>query len=57
MSEYMDNGSLLSWLIDPIEQKVEIYRQGKDKEILSNPSSRSGENILPGFNLDLSKIL
>ena len=57
MSEYMNNGSLLGWLIDPIEKKVEIYRQGQDKEILNNPSSLSGENILPGFSLDLSKIL
>jgi len=39
MSEYINQGSLLGWLIDPIEKKVEIYRQGKDKEILSNPSN------------------
>jgi len=57
MSEYIDNGSLLGWLIDPIEKKVEIYRQNKNKEILRNISILSGENILPGFNLDLSKIL
>ncbi len=56
MSEYLDNGLLLGWLIDPITKRVEIYRQGDETEILDNPTSVSGENVLPGFNLDLTKI-
>lgn len=56
MSEYMDNGALLGWLIDPINKKIEIYRQGKTVEILDNPATVSGENILPGFTLNLDKI-
>ncbi len=56
MSEYLANGLLLGWLIDPINKKVEIYRAGKNKEILDRPTTLSGENTLPGFNLDLNKI-
>ncbi|MDJ0728311.1 MAG: Uma2 family endonuclease [Prochloraceae cyanobacterium] len=56
MLEYLDNGSLLGWLIDPINKKVTIYRPGQDREILDCPTNLSGENILPGFILDLSKI-
>ena len=57
MSEYLNNGLQLGWLIDRINKKVEVYRLGKEVEILDNPTNLSGENILSGFNLELSKIL
>ena len=57
MSEYMNCGIKLSWLINPDEKQVEIYRLGKEKEILNNPSSLSGEDVLPGLTIDLSDIL
>ena len=56
MREYLDNGAELGWLIEPAAKIVEIYRSGKKVEILSNPQTLSGENILPGFILDLSVI-
>lgn len=56
MQEYLDNGMVLGWLINPIQQQVEIYRQGKQIEILNAPDSLSGENILSGFVLDLQAI-
>ena len=56
MSEYMDCGVKLGWLINPDEKEVEIYRLGKNKEILDNPSSLSGEDILPGLTIDLTEI-
>lgn len=57
MQEYIDNGVRLGWLIDPQNQRVEIYRQGQDVEILQSPTSLSGEDVLPGFVLDLTQIL
>ncbi len=56
MQEYLDNGVQLGWLIEPAAKTVEIYRPGKQIEILNNPQTLSGENILPGFVLDLSEI-
>lgn len=56
MAEYMDNGVKLGWLINPEQKQVEIYRQGKEKEVLDNPKILSGEEILPEFNLDLTEI-
>lgn len=56
MQEYLDNGMLLGWLINRQQQQVEIYRQGKKVEILTAPNSLSGENILPGFILDLQLV-
>ncbi|MBD2594329.1 Uma2 family endonuclease [Nostoc spongiaeforme FACHB-130] len=57
MQEYMDNGVRLGWLIDPQNQRVEIYRQGQEVEILQSPGSLSGEDVLPCFILDLAQIL
>ena len=57
MREYMDNGVILGWLINPKDRQVEIYRQRQSIEILEEPSSISGEEVLPGFVLELSRIL
>ncbi|MTJ16150.1 MULTISPECIES: Uma2 family endonuclease [unclassified Dolichospermum] len=61
MREYQNNGALLGWLIDPQTPSVEIYCYGKDVEVLNfdfdNPPILSGEDILPGFILNLQIIL
>ena len=53
MQEYMDVGVKLGWLIDRKTGRIEIYRQGETKEVLEFPTRLSGEEILPGFVLDL----
>jgi Uma2 family endonuclease len=53
MQEYMNAGVKLGWLIDRKNRCVEIYRQGQPKEVLESPTSLSGEEVLPGFVLDL----
>jgi Uma2 family endonuclease len=57
MQEYLDQGVRLGWLIDPKTCKVEIYRPGKPVEVLTRPATLSGEDVLPGFELDLKGIL
>jgi len=57
MQEYIDNGVRLGWLIDAQARRVEIYRPNQDVEILENPLALSGEDILPGFVLDMTQIL
>ena len=56
MREYLANRACLGWLIDRKNRKVEIYRQGQDVEVLDNPTTLSGENVLPGFVLDLTEV-
>ena len=53
MQEYLNSGLKLGWLSYPQSQQVEIYLQNKAREIVSLPTTLSGENILPGFSLDL----
>jgi Uma2 family endonuclease len=56
MEEYRSNGVCLGWLIDPQKQQVEIYRPGQEVEVLQSPTMLSGEDVLPGFTLDLGFI-
>lgn len=56
MLEWVENGIFLGWLIDPETKTVFIYR--KDGTISKQDFTRpvSGEDVLPGFELDLSFI-
>lgn len=56
MAEYIENGVRLGWLIDPYEKRVHIYRGNGEIEILEDPKTVSGENVLQGFKLDLTEI-
>ncbi|HIK12323.1 MAG TPA: Uma2 family endonuclease [Oscillatoriaceae cyanobacterium M33_DOE_052] len=56
MKEYRANGARLGWSIDPQTQQVEIYRPDREVEILDKPASLSGEDVLPGFVLDLTEV-
>ena len=57
MKVYVKNGARLGWLLDRKNRKVEISRQAREVEILDSPATLSGEDVLPGFVLDLSDIL
>ena len=58
MQEYMDNGALLGWLIDPIERTVRVYRAGvAEPELLNNPETLDGEKVLPGFTFAVRQLI
>lgn len=57
MVEYISQGVRLAWLIDPETRTVEVHRPGRDVEVLTKPASLDGEDVLPGFTLDLKGIL
>ncbi len=58
MQEYMDNGALLGWLIDPIERTVRIYRAGvAEPELLNDPETLDGEDVLPGFTFGVRQLI
>lgn len=56
MAEYIKNGVKLGWLIDPNEKKVHIYRANGEVEILENPETVLGEDVLKGFELNVREI-
>ncbi|MDL5049320.1 Uma2 family endonuclease [Oscillatoria amoena NRMC-F 0135] len=58
MDDWVRNGCRLAWLIDPIEKKAYVYKPGGPFAVIDNfNATLSGEDVLPGFELDLSKLL
>ncbi|WP_029631788.1 Uma2 family endonuclease [[Scytonema hofmanni] UTEX B 1581] len=53
MQEYIENGLRLGWLINFQDQQVEIYRENQPVEIVQLPGVLRGEEVLPGFELQL----
>lgn len=53
MAEYIDNGVKLGWLLDPTAKTATIYRPHQDPEILTEPASLDGGELLPGFVCEL----
>ncbi len=56
LQEYIDNGVKLGWLIDRKNRRVYIYRPQTAVKCLENPTTVSGDPILPGFKLQTDKI-
>lgn len=57
MDDWMANGCLLAWLIDLPNQKTYIYRPNQEPQEISGLVQLSGEDVLPGFLLDLVALL
>ncbi len=53
MLEYLASGLKLGWLINPQNKQVEIYRQNQEVEVLTMPVVLSGEDVLPGLEVNI----
>ena len=56
MREYQRLGVRLGLLVNPQGKKVEVYRSGRELEILESPSSIDCSEVMPGFILNMSRI-
>ncbi len=55
MAEYIENGCLLGWLIDPKTETTRIYRpDGSISVVQGFDNALSGDAVLPGFVLNLA---
>jgi Uma2 family endonuclease len=57
MKEYQENGVRLGWFLNVKGKEAEIYRLGQAVEVLKSPISLLGEDVLPGFVLELKGLL
>lgn len=57
MAEYIAHGACLDWLIDPFNRRVAIYRPGQEPEILEDPETLSGEDVMPGFEFRVRELI
>lgn len=56
MREYIENGTLLGWLLDVPSKQAHVYRPDHPAEQFDAPKNLSGEPELPGFTLDLAGV-
>ncbi len=56
MSEYQRLSVKLALLIDPKNQRVEIYRPAQEPMILEAPTEIDCDEVMPGFVLSMSRI-
>jgi Uma2 family endonuclease len=56
MTEYIENGAQLGWLIDPEVRRIHVYRPRQAVVVLENVAEIAADPELPGFVLDLREI-
>lgn len=56
MERWIRHGAPVSWLIDPYDRIVWIYRPGQAAEELREPSELAGDPALPGLVVPLDRI-
>ena len=56
MQQWIDNGVLLGWLLDPDRRTVFVYRPNTEPETIVNPERVKGEAPVAGFVLKLQDI-
>lgn len=53
----MDGGARPGWYIYPDETQAYPFRTGQPIEILDNPVSLSGEDVLPGLVFEVRRLI
>ena len=53
---YLAHGTRLVWLLYPAKGLVEVYSQSADSDILTGADTLQGEEVLPGFTLQVREI-
>ncbi|QIP12374.1 Uma2 family endonuclease [Spirosoma aureum] len=56
MEDWTANGCRLGWLIDLTNQITYIYRPNQERQEIVGLGQLSGEDVLPGFSLDLAAL-
>ena len=55
--EYLEAGARLVWIVDADARTVTVYRPDGSANLVRQAETLTGENVLPGFSVDLSDVL
>jgi Uma2 family endonuclease len=53
---FLAAGVKLVWVVEPEEQRVYIFRPGRDVQRVDNTGTLSGEDAIPGFTLPVAQL-
>ncbi len=56
MRLWVANGAEVAWLVDPARKTVEVYRPGREAEVLEGGSAVAGDGPVAGFTLELGRV-
>jgi Uma2 family endonuclease len=56
MRMWIANGADVAWLVDPSRKVVEVYRPGREAEVLEGGSAVEGDGPVAGFVLELGRV-
>jgi len=56
VSDWLNAGSRLVWVVDPARKRAVIYREDGSVDLLANQDALSGEDVLPGFSCLLEEV-
>ncbi|MBM3238081.1 Uma2 family endonuclease [Candidatus Poribacteria bacterium] len=54
--EYLDAGTQLVWVIEPVGQTVTVYRSRTDIKVLTVKDTLTGEDVIKGFHCSVAEI-
>ena len=54
--DYLNAGTRLVWVLDPVSKTVTVYRSENDIEILTNEAILTGEAVVPGFACPVAQL-
>ncbi len=53
---YLNAGTCLVWVLEPISKTVTVYRSERDIEILTHDDTLTGEDVVPGFSCPIAHL-
>jgi Uma2 family endonuclease len=56
MRLWVANGAEVAWLVDPARKTVEVYRAGREAEVVAGGGAVEGDGPVAGFVLDLGRV-
>lgn len=54
--DFLDAGARLVWVVDPPRSTVTVHRAGATPQVLADDAFLDGEDVLPGFRLQVGEI-
>lgn len=53
---YLEAGTRLVWVLEPVTKTVTVYRSERDIETLTRDDTLTGEDVVPGFSCPVSQL-
>ena len=54
--DYLNAGTHLVWVLDPVSKTVTVYRSETDIETLTREATLTGEDVVPGFTCPVEQL-